>query len=153
MQIYNNKIVLGTGKLTHLQHQRISHKLRIGVPIEYIAIQYNLSLKNARLLGAYCVQSFQFNYYRAKDIKNRWWESFIFFWECGTPVVVMARLYSMPFRMVLDLAGSQIYKYYLSVLGNKVLPKYKKGMHKDYFKTEAGKLRMQQVKSITGWKD
>lgn len=127
----------------------IIFKYRAGVPIEYIALQYETTL--AQMHKIVEVGKNTNNKYRKRQMTGLDYvtESFMFFFHLGTPIHIMCRLYKLTPFQVIDFYVD----HYPAIehLRIRSLLRVKKDIPLTYFKTEEGAERLQMIKKMIKW--
>lgn len=128
----------------------IMKKYYAGVPIEYIALQYQITLEEIKRIVKEGVKIRRTFPKKKHDAYNIYAESFQFFMNLGTPIHVMARLYKTDVDSIIEYTNKSIISLRYWMSRAKML--YKRNMTYHYFETPEGAATIEHVKKMIKWK-
>lgn len=133
---------------------RMIQKFKFGIPLEYIALQYEISM--GELVHAIEIGLKYSKQLRKRDYAPRakvFMESFQFFYWLGTPVHIIARLYRTTPDEVVNAIKNPKFKMAMFSHAKRVRVLYKDGMAWEYKNTPEGKLMYKKVKEMIRWRE
>lgn len=128
---------------------RITRKYLSGVPLEYIALQYQITLDEAKRIVEEGKKTTHFAKMQMTQ-REMYVESFQFFMNLGVPLYIIARLYNTTVDAVIDFQreNESTIRYYM--YRSRIL--YKKNMRYHYTETPEGAAVLEKVKKMIKWK-